>query len=220
MSVTALKKIDERAELRRAVTDAQEARAAVDRQRVSIERGTELVAEAVANLAAASAAVNTARETHAQHIASAITGGGSPTTTGLIPAARAHERDAEDELEALKSALSSLQAGLADMESDAAVAGRAVDAALAQALMPVARDLLVRTRDHYLKFMATDEALHAVTAVFNHWDGGTEIAQQANRAGSLTDADARTLGATKQQWKAALEALKRDADAPLPPIED
>jgi hypothetical protein len=216
-TVTAIRKDEgnERGALRHAVSAAAKARAAVAAHHAAIERAQEHVAEAVGNVAAASAAVNTARQDHAKQIASVITGGGSPTATGLIRAARAHERDAEDELAALKEALGSLQADLADLETDVSVAGRAVDAALAEMLKPVATRLLEEARAHHLRFLTTREALNVVGRSFNPWDGG-ELTKQIDRVGTFSEADVRVSIATRQQWLDAIEALKMDAGAPLP----
>jgi hypothetical protein len=204
---------DERAELRRAIAAAQKARAAVDKHHDAVERAEGVVAEAVGTLAAASAAVNTARQDHAQHIATAITGGSSPTSTGLIRAARAHERDAEDDHVAAKEALRSLQADLADLESDAAVAGRAVDAALATMMLPVAHRLLEEVRTHHVRWLA---AQAAVTALGGLWDSWTEIHKRIDSTSSRSDADARFSIAARAEWETALKALRENADAPLP----
>jgi hypothetical protein len=206
---------DERAELRRAIAAAKKARAAVDKQHDAIERAKELVAEAVGTLAAASAAVNTARQDHAQHIASVITGGGSPTSTGLIRAACAHERDAQDDLAASKAALSSLQADLADLESDAAVASRAVGRALATTLEPLCRRLVAETRAQYARFLETQAALSAVSALFDPW---SPVATEAGLAGLFSDALASQSSAVREQWKAALSALRSDPGHCLPEL--
>jgi hypothetical protein len=210
-------RIDERAELRRAIAAAQKARAAVDKQHDAIERAKELVAESVGALAAASTAVSTARQDHAQHIASVITGGGSPTSTGLIRAACAHERDAQDDLAASKDALSSLEADLADLESDAAVASRAVGRALATTLEPLCRRLAAETRAQYARFLATQAALSAVASLFDPW---SPVAKEAGLAGLFSDALASQSSAVRKQWESAIKALRESADAVLPPLED
>jgi hypothetical protein len=216
MSVTALKKVDERAELRRAVADAQQARAAVAVQHAAIERGKQLVQEAEANLAAARTNVATAREGHAQHIAKTIAGGGSPTSTGLIRAARATERDAEDDVEATKSALLKLEADLVLVETDAAVAAKSITRALTSTLEPLARRLIEEARAahaHYLELQA------AAVEVAGLWDSWHELRTEAGRVGLMSDADSRVSNASAAKWKSAIEAMRTDPDASLPPIE-
>jgi hypothetical protein len=208
---------DERAELRRAIAAAQKARAAVDKQHDAIERAKELVAEAVGALAAASTAVSTARQDHAQHIASVITGGGSPTSTGLIRAACAHERDAQDDLAASKDALSSLEADLADLESDVTVAGRTVGKALAEAMRRVTGSLIAEVRERHLSFLRARAALSAVASLFDPW---SEIAKEAGLAGLYGDALGQRANETGAKWQAALKALRENADAELPSLED
>jgi predicted nucleic acid-binding Zn-ribbon protein len=159
-TVTAIRKAegDERAELKRAVADAHKARGAVDRQREAIERGKQLVQEAQAKLAAARVNVTTAREGHAKHIAIAIAGGSSPSSTGAIRAARAVEQSCEDDIEAAQSAVASLESDLVDMETDASAAGRAVDTAVAATLKSVVARLLEDARACHLRFLTMREA--------------------------------------------------------------
>jgi chromosome segregation ATPase len=211
---------DERAELKRAVADAHKARAAVDRQREAIERGKQLVQEAQAKLAAAGGAVVAAREKHAQHIAAAIAGGSSSpaSTPGAIRAARAVERDCEDDIEAAKTAAASLESDLVDMETDASAAGRAVDTAVAATLKPVVARLLDEARACHLRFLMMREALNAMGRTFNPWDGG-DLTKLIDRVGTASEADVRVSIAVRKEWDAAIAALGVDASTELPTIE-
>jgi hypothetical protein len=215
MSVTPLKKekTDDRAELRRAVADCVAARAAVDKHREAIERAREHVTEAAGNAAAADTALNAAQRDHAQRIATAIADGSSPTATGLIRAARAHERDAEDELAAAKDALARLEADLADLEVDAAAGGRAVDDALRDALEPMLRALIEATRAHHASYLRAQVAMTVVAGLRDPWD---PLRKEAGFIGLGSAADGRTMDASRREWESALAALRLDADAPLP----
>jgi hypothetical protein len=217
MSVALAKKVDERAELRRAVADVREARIAGDKQREAIERAREHVTEAVATHAAAAAAVSTAQQDHAAHVASAITGGASPTATGLIRAARALARDSEDELAAVRAALTKLEADLADLEVDTAAAGRAVDAALAEMMEPIARDLVVEVLGRRRGFLRAQAALAAMGSLFISW---SELRRKIDRTALFgDDDDVRVSRAAAQEWNTALKAMRENADAELPPID-
>jgi hypothetical protein len=219
MTVTALKKekVDERAALRAAVAEAQEARAAVAKQCDAIESARGHVAEAAGDHAAAVAAVDTAQRDHAERVATAIAGGASPTATGLIRAARAHERDAQDDLAASKDALRSLEADLHDLESDLHVAGKTVDKVLAATLEPLCRNLIAETRAQYARFLATQAALSAVSSLFDPW---SPVAKEAGLAGLFSDTLASQSSAVRKQWQAALAAMHFDASIDLPSIED
>jgi hypothetical protein len=207
---------DERAALRHVVSAATTARAAAAAHRAAIERARELVAEAQTKLAAARANVAAAREGHAKHIAKTVVAGGEPaSSTGAIRAARAVERDCEDDLEAAKSAVLALEGDLADLESDAAVAGKAIDKVLATTMEPIALRLIEEARAHHARFLTTQAALSALGSLWNSWD---EIYQQINRAGSFTDADARLSRASRQKWETALNSMRMAADSPLPDL--
>jgi hypothetical protein len=186
---------DERAALRQAVLAAAHAKAAVAAHCAAIERARELVAEAQTKLAAARA------------------GGGSPSSAGVIRAARTAERDCEDDIEAAKSALLLLETGLADLESDAAVAGKAVEKVLAVTMEPVVCRLIEEARVQHAQFVMTQAALSALGSLWDSWD---PVSKQINRVGVFNDADARLSVASRQKWEAALNAMRENADAPLP----
>jgi hypothetical protein len=215
-AVALRKTADERAELRRAVAGCASARAAIDRQREAIERAREHVAEAAGDHAAAVTALNAAQRDHAERIATAITGGASPTATGLIRAARAHERDAEDELAAARAALTKLEADLADFEAGTAAAGKAVDAALAEMMEPIAWRLVEEVRERRRRFLALQAALCSLGSLFVSW---SELRKQIDRTAMFGDADdVRVSRAAAKEWQAALAALRLDADAEVPAI--
>jgi hypothetical protein len=186
-TVTAIRKADggdQRAALKRAVADAQKARTAVERHRDAITRAEKLVQEAQAKFAVAGVAVGDARQEHARHIAAVISGGGLPSSTGAIRSARAHKRDAEDDLAASKDALNSLQADLGNLESDEHVAARVVDAALSTTVRPVALRLLEETRACHLQFLVMREALSTLSRSLDSLNDDAELVKQIARAGS------------------------------------
>jgi hypothetical protein len=173
----------------------------------------EHVAEAVANHTAAVAALSTAQQDHAAHVASAITGGSSPTATGLIRAARAHERDAEDELAAAKNALSSLEGDLVLAEADAAVAGKAVDRALAETLEPTLRRLMDEARAHRDSYLRAQVAMVQVAGLFDPWH---PLSKESSFVGLGSNADTHLMDESRAKWEDALKTLRENADAELP----
>jgi hypothetical protein len=78
---------------------------------------------------------------------------------------------------------------------------------------PVARRLLEQTRNLHSRYLAAPAACTAVGSLFVSW---SEISKEIGRAGSFTDADSRLLDTTGREWRAAIEALREHADAPLP----
>jgi hypothetical protein len=219
MSVTALaskKSSDERAALRAAVGVAAAVKADLAKRHASLEAASEHAARARERSRVATAAIAKAREEHVARVTRALEEGREPPRSTTVQDARGMETDALDELNAATAAVEAIAADVRDLEVDVEVAGRAVDAALAQTLIPVARDLLLRARDNHLKLLVSREALHAVTTVFNHWNGGAEITHAANRVGSANDEDARAVAGIRQEWENAVAALRENADAPLP----
>jgi hypothetical protein len=218
MSVVALaKKDDPRASLRSAITDAQKARTAVDRQHAAIERGRLLVREAQARVTAAGIAVGEARQERAQRAVDALATGGAPTSTSLVRIAQDHERDAGDDLSAAKEALVRLESDLVLMTANEAVARKTVECELATVLEPTLRALIEAARAHRAKFLATQAAANELARLWNPWD---EISKETDRLSSFNiEANARVSDASAAKWRAAIEALRTDPDASLPDLE-
>jgi hypothetical protein len=220
MSIAALVKKDERAdpraEVRRAIADAQRARAAVDRQHDAIERAANLAMVNRGKLTAATKAVATARAEDIRQLAQSIAGGGT-TSPRQAPAAEAAAREAQADVEAARAAHEQLEGELKDVELAAARAGKAVDAALAAMLEPLARRMLEAACSHRLRFLTAQAALSVLGRL---WDPWTEISKTIDRTAGSSDADTRVSIATRQQWVTAVEALKMDADAKLPSLGD
>ena len=204
----------ERAALREPIAVAAAARKKVSATEAAIERAEGLVQTNRVRLEAATKAVATAQAEDAKQLAAAIAVGGSSPARATRQA-RAAEIEAGDDVENARRALATLRVDLEDIEREAARADKAVDSALAERLKPTALLLIEKARDHHARFVATSEALSAITRLFTAWDGG-EITKQANRVAAFTDEDARMAAGVRQQWQAAIEALKVDADAELP----
>jgi hypothetical protein len=222
MSVTAIRKADggdELAGLRRAVSDAQREKLAIDKAHASAERAEQQIRDAEQRLVAATALIEKERKRLADQMEDAATAGRQATAPGAMRAARLAAADAEDTLAAAKEALRSIQADLANMQTNAAAANRAVDAAVAETLKPVAIRLLSEARAHHLRFLTTSEALYVVGLLFNKLDGDEAI-KQIDRVGSFSDEDMRVAAGVRQQWATAIGLLKTDPGTALPSLEE
>jgi hypothetical protein len=213
VAAVALKKPDERAALRSAVADAQEARAAVVKAQNAIERAEQLVAENQTKLASATKAVADAQSEDATRLASVLAAGGTSLTARAARQARTDEAEAVDDVEAARSALASLREALVETERDAAAAGRAVDDALRGLMEPIVRALIAEARAHRDSFLRAQVAMTVVAGLRDAWD---PLRKEASFVGLASDADGRVMDASRQKWEAALKALRKNADAPLP----
>jgi hypothetical protein len=219
MSVAALKKIDERAALRSAIADCASEKSAVDRQREAIGRAERLVAENQAKLARAAKAVADAQSEDAKRLASVLAAGGTSLTARAARQARTDEAEAADDVAAARSALASLREDLVEAERDVAVASRAVDAAAAAVLEPTVHRLIEQARAHHARYLQVQAALAEVSGTAGLWTSWDEIRKQADHVSAYNvEADARVGNVSRAEWRAAIAALRLDADAELPPI--
>jgi hypothetical protein len=196
-----------RQSLREAIARAAEAKSQVAAIKDALERAERLAWAGRAKLEAATKAVSAAKAEDAEQLAAALVSGGS------VPAAatrRAREEQAEaaDALEAARSAVARLEADLKDAERAAERAAKDVSVAIAAALAPVARQLAEearRFRAEYLKRQHAIDAMAMNSNAFTHLD--FSVGEEEHR---------QLCAAVRQPWLDAIEALKQDADAPLP----
>jgi hypothetical protein len=139
-------------------------------------------------------------------LATTISTGGS-SSARAIKQARVGEVETADDLETAKIALATLKVDLEDLEAAAARADKAVDAALAETLKPVALRLLDEVHTHHVRFLTTQAALSALGRSWNSWD---ELVKQIDRAGSASEADVRVSVASRKEWEFAI--CKRSGD--------
>lgn len=213
MATAAIRKVDGGDELRRAVSDAQRVKLAIDEARPSIERAEQQIRDAEQRLVAATAVIEKERKHLADQMADAAAAGRQAPATGAMRAARLAAADAEDSLAAAKDALRSLRTGLSDLEIDAATADRVVDRVLAETLRPVALQLLQEVHDLTAHRFRKQAALSVLGKLL---DGSDTLARAINRTAGINDDYARVAIATEQEWRAAVELLKKDPSAKLP----
>jgi hypothetical protein len=223
MSVALARKIDERGALRAAIENASSTKVALSKAQASLEAATEHMARAGVRLRAAGVAVGKVREEHIERVANALGDGREPPSATSVQAARDAESEARDELDAARAAAELIKSDIADLESDVAVAGRAVHKALAEMMDPACRALIVQVRARHQQFLRAKSALLSVAGLFDTW---SEVAKEANTAANQPgfrllhgDTTESQSGAVRQQWESALKALRENADAKLPDID-
>jgi hypothetical protein len=215
MSVTQLapKKIDERAELRRAIAAVAEARAEVAAIRDAVERAEYLAMAGRAKLDVARKAIVTAKARDAEELAAALVRGAGSTPVQMVQRARAEETAAVDALEASRAAITKLEANLKRVEYEVERADKGVRDAVAAIMAPFAEKMRAEARDLRSKYLMRMYVIGAM--VESRLDGVApvlfDIREEEHR---------QFCAAVLRPWVDAIEALMRDADAPLPAIKD
>ncbi len=131
--------------LAQAIGEARKAEAAVEAQHAAIERARTLVEAAAVKCEAAEAAVAAARAHHAEQVASALKASSEVRAPAAMRVARSALADAEDELQAGRTAEERLQSDLADLEDAARWHRNNVAAAVNAVLAPIVRQLLAES---------------------------------------------------------------------------
>jgi hypothetical protein len=213
MSVTALARKNpdpERVALREAIAVAAKARQAVSATEAAIERAKGLVQTNKAKFEAATAAIVTARDEDARQLAVAISAGGA-SAARAVKKARVDADEAADDLETAKIAVATLKVDLEDVQVEATRAGKAVAAAAAAVLAPIATRMTEEAGAYRARYLAR---MYAINALVESGLGKFEHLRF-----DISDAEDRQLRASvKQLWETALKALRENADAELPDL--
>lgn len=223
-----------RAKLRAAIDEAAAAQRALTKGRAAVERAQQTVAGAEKHLQEASAAVGQARKAETSRVSRSGAGGAAPAAT--MREARERRTDAVDGLDVARAILEKASAPIADLEEAHARAVNQIvvctNAVIAGAV-PSALERYERARAELnaayrmLRFLVDPEC-----------NGEKTVAEQMNRpfrelGRSRALAEVRALAEPVLRappllfehlsdhpalapWRAAYEALQRDADAPLP----
>jgi hypothetical protein len=240
MTITPIKKAvataprsRERQALAAAIEDNLAAEAKLEAQRNAVERAERLVGDAATKLAAAVAAVASAREHQARRVAQAISAGSQATPASALRAARAAEVEAQDNQDAGVAALAQLQASLADLEAGAASAAMRLEAALNALLSTAGAPLIERLR---LCRIETAELLAILCFIrerggVRHGTNSRETRELAEPLAAIKPDIGKALAAIGfpfadvdhamqhpivNVWAEAVAALRADADASLP----
>ena len=216
-----------------AIRDAEDAEAAVADARAALGRGHRMVDEAEERLAQASEAVATAKASQADRMASAAASGATLAPDPGMRQSRLIEADAEDELEAARAALASVEASAAEAEKRleqakinvSNCAKRVVKSVNATA---IAKALALRA-ELDAKTLELTAALNREVAYLRYL--GDKQCEESPGAWPPTDEDRQTWDIIKQEnkildwdiqseafatWKQSLAQLMTDADAALP----
>jgi hypothetical protein len=201
----------ERGALRAAIARVAEVRQEASAIESAIESAASLAMVCRGRVEAVAKAVTAAQREDAERLADSLIHGGTapPQTVGR---AREEQLAAADALGAARSAITRLEADLKHVQYMAEGADKAVRAAIAEVLRPMAKRLTeeaAQFRAEYLKRQ------HVMDALAMRLDGFTHIDF------SIQDAEHRALCATvRQPWFDVIERLKRDASTELLTIED
>jgi hypothetical protein len=153
-----------------------------------------------------------ANEEDASALANAIVSGESSSSAGAVRRARTAEADRRDEAAAAKTAYDRLRVDVSGIAAEVERAERAVDSAVGNVLQPTARRLLDEAKSLRLEFL---KRVYAVDTMRPLLPPGFEEEKQR----LLTFIAPELMAASRvvqQDWRAVIEALKADSDAPLP----
>jgi chromosome segregation ATPase len=212
VSVTPLRKTNgdpPRDVLRQAIAELQKARDAVAERDAALDRARAHLRGIDGKLAEAATAAEEARQEMADAI---VEGEGLPAPTA-IRAARAAELDLADQRAAIEASRGRIRDGWQAALSEVERAERKVDIAIRGVLEESGYALIEKVREAHLRFLMLKGALTAVAVRFDTW---SELSKAAERAGIFSDQIAAEAGVAQRAWERAIEALKADADAPLP----
>jgi hypothetical protein len=171
-----------------------------------------LVRKSQAAVEAAAAAVTEAHEEDATALADAIVSGDTSSSAGAVRRARTAEIERRDEAAAAKAAYDRLRVDVSGIAAEVERAERAVDVAMGAVLQPTARRLLDEAKSLRLKFLRRVYAVDTMRALL---PPGFE--EEKQRLLTLIAPELMAASRVVQQdWRAVIEALKVDSDAPLP----
>jgi hypothetical protein len=154
--------------LREAIAARAEAIAEAEQHRQAIERTRGLVADAERRVDLAGENLEAVRGQHAQAIAASATAasataGQSPKANGQMRAARAALDDAEDEVQASRAALETLEAHGDGLGDEVATAASNVHVAIAEVVRPIGEGLLARAKQLRVELECTLGILYALS---------------------------------------------------------
>jgi chromosome segregation ATPase len=199
------------AEATTAASAAAQARDALGRAETYLVRARHAHDEATALLERATAE-------QAEKLAVEFASGAAPASTSLVKTARERLASAADDVESMKGAISHLRQTVTEADDELARAKRKVTEAMRPVVTQVAPALMAAAERAQHQYVEAVALLHA--AARNLHFQSAEYVIAANFIGRSNDAVASHLGGGKSEsaakWRAAIEALSRDAYALLP----
>src|SRR5262249_511759 len=148
-----------RAVLCEVIARMEKAQAAVAAKDKALDRARHFLHEIEDRIVEAATAVTTAREEHARRVADAIADDEKPPAATGGRAARNVETGLQDQLEAARSTIDRLTVSSADASSELERGRKAVDAAVAAALGPVAASMLEEAKKLRTQYLSRAYAL-------------------------------------------------------------
>jgi hypothetical protein len=197
-----------------AITKAEKAAAEYKRHREAVGRSRELVRRNKTRLEQMAAAIEAAKETDVLELVESIAAGGSSSGRALREA-RLAQVEAADDLEMAEIAAKTLWSDNT-AEREAERAGEAVNAAIAVVIEPIARELLAESRNLRERDWAILERLTVIRDALGHKH---PLYAEIERLWVQSPASEEVLQRSmmiQRSWKAAIEALKSNADSALP----
>ena len=202
-----------RESLREAQAVAATARQKVAAIQNAVERAKRLVMDGRRKLEALEKAIAAATAADADQIVEQLVTRGSATPQAAAQRAREEHTAATAALEQVRGAIPRLERDLEDAEHAAERADKDVNAAVAVIMEPVALRLLEEVHSLTVRRLTTQAALVTLGRLWNSWD---DIVKRIGRTASINDDYSGVAVATEREWRAALDALRENADAPLP----
>jgi pyruvate-formate lyase len=219
MNVTAIRKNGAngdplRSALREAIARMEQAQAVADDKDNVAARARQFLREIDGRIEEAVTGVSAARETHAAAVVDAIARGEKPPAATGLKAARAAETDLQDQRDAAQSSIDTIRQDKAAAMAELERAERAVQAAIAAVLEPEARKLLEQARFHRIEYL---KKIYAIDAIRVHVPD--DIIKQVEVLGCYNAPGNLDISVSVQKsWRAALDAIKTNSEAPLPGV--
>jgi hypothetical protein len=195
-----------------AIIRMEKVKAVVDDKDNVAARARQFLREIDGRIEEAVTGVSAARETHAAAVVDAIARGEKPPAATGLKAARAAETDLHDQRDAAQSSVDRIKQDKAAAMAELERAERAVQAAVAAVLEPQARKLLEQARFHRIEYLKRVYTINAIRVLIpDDVMKEVEVLECFNAPGNMD-----LSLSIQRNWKAALEALKSNADSALP----
>jgi hypothetical protein len=202
---------DPRDVLKEKISDVAAVQAELSQYQQAASKARELVRKSATTLEAAAAAVTEANEEDATALADAIISGDSSSSAGAVRRARTAEIERRDEAAAAKAAYDRLRIDVSGIAAEVERAERGVQTAIGGVLQPTARRLLDEARNLRLEFLKRVYAVDTMRALLP-----PDFDEEKQKLLTFIAPELMAASAvTQQRWKAAIEQLRSDSEAPL-----
>jgi hypothetical protein len=243
-AVTAGPSGEDRAALKRAIDDAATAQRHLHSGEAAREAALTHVDAAQERLVATEAAVERARQAHAQTVASALAAGQEPPSASAVTDARTTAVEAKDQLDAAEAAAQALKDELPGLRTDLAIAENRIVGACNGVLVEPLKQWLERAQRGRAEVLLCTEVLSALTDDLDldrglpdpALDSVQRVKAMAERtaplgalrdearrwlmniAGDVDPADQTKANDAATSWRQVRAALRSDADVSLPEV--